>query len=639
MTIKDTDHLFLNFALSKTGDAIFLITYGTNFIYVNDAACRMTGYSRDELLSMRVSDVSPFFSLDRFRVIWGGIKKNKVVTFESIYRSKDRSEFPVEVTSNYFEYKGEEYNCAIVRDITSRKESEQKLRESEEKLRAIINNSNMAIYIKDLDSRYILANKWYKFHLGLDEKDILGRTSHDIFPQNIADAFRADDLEVIENKSHLEFENHLLIGNETRTYHSLKFPLLDNSGKPYAVCGMSADITERKKMEEAKDKLQAQLLHSQKMEAIGILAGGIAHDFNNILTAIRNFSYIGMKKYHDPGMPANELFDNIRKASHRASTLARQLLTFSHREPTNLKLLDMNMLIKDLLVMLTQIIGEDISIKTVLDTELWRVMGDSGKMEQLLMNLFVNSRDAMPKGGTITVMSENITIDNDSSCGQPPLCPGRFIRLTVNDTGTGIKKEHMQHIFEPFYTTKKNETSSGLGLSVVYGILEDHKGSVNVVSEEGKGASFMVYLPAVSTELHKKDDVTAFAENYMGRGERILLVEDDAQVRESTRMFLTDEGYVVLDVENAMEALNVFNKNKGGFSLVISDYILPGKNGLQLIEELRRLNPHLKTILISGYMNRQENLEEIEQSGIRFLRKPFDVEEILCVIREVLRDV
>ncbi len=370
------------------------------------------------------------------------------------------------------------------------------------------------------------------------------------------------------------------------------------------------------------------------MEAIGRLAGGIAHDFGNILTAIRNFSSLGIKGTRESDPYACNIFDHINTASFRAMNLTRQLLTFSRKDFTRIVNIDLNRIINNLFAMLSHIIGEDITIVTDYTPGLWTIQGDSGKLEQIITNLVVNSRDAMPAGGTILIRTENIVIDNGMEI--PYSRPGQFVRLTVEDTGIGISKQNINHIFEPFFTTKKNGCGSGLGLSVVYAIINDHKGWINVASEEGVKTTFEVYLPAVDVSSESCTEKKSILEDRTNKGERILLVEDDSIVRLSTRMALVKEGYEVLEAESSAAAIRIFQEENGRFHLVISDLVLPGQNGLQLIKELLKLNPGLKAILNSGYIDKPIDRSEIEKSGILFLNKPYEIEDVLDAIRELM---
>lgn len=652
-----------HFMLNSSMDGIVALDANNNIGVVSRGAEKMFGYRAEELIGQPLRILIPKDRMEETRNILKEVREKGFVNNHITQRKrKDGSVVDVDLTVTFL---GEFGFMGIFRDITARLKAEEDLRKAHDELevnvanrtselvkanealresgalyRCLVETIPYGVQENDLSGMITYSSPGHARILGYEEDELIGKAIWDFHgTEEKREELRQYLKKLVKEQPS---PTHYFSTNMTKDGRLIDFQIdwnykRDKSGNLTGFISVITDITERKQAETAKEKLQAQLHHSQKMEAIGRLAGGISHDFNNILSAIRNFSSLGMKRFKESTPPAHDIFAHIRIASYRATNLIRQLLTFSNKEQTRLGSLDMNKLINDLLQMLTRIIGEDVSIKEDLDAELWRIMGDSGKMEQVIMNLSVNARDAMPQDGTITIKTENVTIDKECCTEIPHVRPGRFIRLTVKDTGKGISKERLAHIFEPFFTTKKN--SSGLGLSVVYGIIEDHKGWINVLSEEGQGATFEVYLPAVDVESEKGNEDTVKVKDLRSSGERILLVEDDAHVRESTIMFLNDEGYVVLDAETAKEALDIFKEEEGRFHVVISDFILPGKNGLQLIEELRSLKPHLKAILFSGYMDRQVDLSKVEEAGISFLRKPFDIECLLRAIKEVMRPV
>lgn len=411
----------------------------------------------------------------------------------------------------------------------------------------------------------------------------------------------------------------------------------DDTGNLTGFISVITDITGRKKAELAKERIQLQLLHSQKMEAIGRLAGGISHDFGNILTAIKNFSSLGIKKAGDSNPAVRDIFEHIKTASFRAINLTKQLTTFSQKEFTQVVNASMNKVINDLLLMLKHLIGENVIISTELDHGLRMIRGDVGKLEQLITNLVINARDAMPNGGVITIQTRNMIID-DGSCKKIPYArAGKFIHLLVKDTGIGIAEENLYHIFEPFFTTKKGGSGAGLGLSVVYGIIKDHQGWINVSSKAGHGTTFDIYLPAIEVDIVENANNKINIQELRGSGERILLIEDDAMVRTSTSMSLIGEGYTLFEADSSDSAMDIFHREGGRFHLIMSDLVLPDKDGLTLIQELLLLNPKLKAILNSGYIDKPIDQSKLEKHGIVFFNKPYDMQDILIAIRSLLK--
>ncbi len=394
-------------------------------------------------------------------------------------------------------------------------------------------------------------------------------------------------------------------------------------------------IMDRRKAEEERERMQAQLLQAQKMEAIGTLAGGVAHDFNNLLTAIRGYIDLVMMKVDDTEVPYRYL-TQVRSASARAADLTRQLLLFSRKQPMEFVHLDINSIIVDLLRLLDRLIGEDITIDTELAEDVWMVWADKGSIEQVLMNLAGNARDAMPEGGTLTIRTENVLLEEETVKGILDARPGRFVRLSVEDTGTGMDEETMQHIFEPFFTTKEAGRGTGLGLSVVYGIVRQHGGWINVASETGRGAVFSIYLPASPVKPEEEDTRAVSLKLLRGSGERILLVEDEEGVRGFASEVLRGHGYSVAEAASVKDALDVFEREGGDFHMVVSDVVLPDRSGLHLVDRLLSRKPGLRVLLSSGYTDQKLQWPLIQARNYRFLQKPYTVADLLQAVREVL---
>ena len=382
--------------------------------------------------------------------------------------------------------------------------------------------------------------------------------------------------------------------------------------------------------------LESQLRQAQKMEAIGLLAGGIAHDFNNILTAIQGYTDLALTEIQEDN-PLYQDIKEIQKASMRAANLTRQLLLFSRRQPMEYTLLDLNKVINDLIKMLRRLISEDISLTTDLASDPWTVKGDAGASEQVIMNLVVNARDAMPKGGEITIKTENLYIDEEYCKACRDARPGEFVCLSVRDTGVGIDQSIIDRIFEPFFTTKEVGKATGMGLSVVYGIVKQHEGWVNVESSPGKGSIFRTYLPAVSMEPEEKEKESVSSEEFIGKGERILLVEDEESIRDLTKRVFTKNGYVVFTATNVQEALDIFQKEKGNFDLIFSDIVLPDGRGPELLEEILKLKPKISVLLTSGYSDEKLDWSAMRKGDYHYLQKPYSLSDLLRVVRDALK--
>ncbi len=395
------------------------------------------------------------------------------------------------------------------------------------------------------------------------------------------------------------------------------------------------DLTERKRAQQQREKLQEQLMQSQKMEAVGTLAGGVAHDFNNLLTVIKGHCDIGLRHLDDPQTLESNL-TQIRESANRAANLTRQLLLYSRSEPMDMELLNVNTAVSGMFKMLKRLIGEDVTVRTDLADDLWDVKADPGNIEQVIMNLSVNARDAMPGGGTLIFRTSNKRIDEKYAYDNAYARAGRYVCLEVEDTGSGMNTETRERIFEPFFTTKGSGKGTGLGMSVVYGIVQEHNGWIHIYSAPGEGTSFKIYIPA-SFEKRKPERNTAdILKQGAGGGERILLVEDEQEVLAATRLLLEESGYTVETTESAEEALELFVQRGEDFDLIFTDTILPGKTGLQLIDEVRKISPDVRVLLCSGYTGDRLNRENIQEQKLPFIQKPYDLADLLDTVKKQL---
>lgn len=386
-------------------------------------------------------------------------------------------------------------------------------------------------------------------------------------------------------------------------------------------------------IEEDKKKIQAQLLQSQKMEAIGGLAGSIAHDFNNLLTAIIGYGYLLYDEIAS-GDPKRKMLEEIINAANQAAGLTGQLLAFSRKKPVKLEVFELNSIVTEVEGMVDRLIGEDIEFSSNLEERELNVKADSTQLEQVIMNLIVNARDAMPKGGKLIVKTEKVTISDKKTNNIPYSHAGDFICLSVEDTGIGMSKKTILNIFDPFYTTKK--TGTGLGLSVVYGIVEKLNGWLNVESELGKGTIFRIYLPVSYEEKTKKDKEFVTISDSQGNGESILVVEDERITRDFIGRVLKENGYSVFEAENIEEAREIFEKNKDEIKMIFSDVVLSDGSGLEFAEEIIAKDEKFKILLSSGYIDEKAELSHIAQKKFRFLGKPYDVLKLLKAIKETL---
>ena len=413
---------------------------------------------------------------------------------------------------------------------------------------------------------------------------------------------------------------------EARTVLASGRPILDSEGRKLGAVAAMIDITERKFLEQ-------QFRHSQKMEAVGHLAGGVAHDFNNFLTIITGYGQM-IQRNLDPDSPMRAHVEEILKSGERAAALTRQLLAFSRRQDFSPRMLDLNAVVSSTENMINLLIGKNIELLAALPAGIGIISGDPGQIEQVIMNLAVNARDAMPNGGTITIETGNVELDETYARAHMHVKPGSYVMLAVTDTGCGMSANTQAHIFEPFFTTKEPGKGTGLGLATVYGIVKQHAGNVWVYSELGQGTSFKVYFPRIETGATKAESRRPVASELRG-SETILVVEDEQAVRSLVVRMLRSLGYWVLEASRADEALMVCLRHKGPVHLLLTDVVMPQKSGRDLLDHLRPLRPDIKVLFTSGYTEEALHRRVLERNA-PFLQKPFTEEVLARKVRDVL---
>jgi len=525
-------------------------------------------------------------------------------------------------------------------DITEKKKAEEALWESERRYKMATTAARVGVWDLDIESKRMYIDPILKALLGYDDNEIenqLQAWETLIHPDDLLKVREAIQTYIQGEISHLDIDYRMIHREGQIKWFGVRgTAIIDKTGKPYRMVGTNTDITTQKEMELEQENIRSQLLQAQKMEAIGTLAGGMAHDFNNLLTTIKGYADISLSHLQEDDVLIRNL-KQILKAVNRASALTNQLLLFSRKQLPQPTSLNLNETIKNMLIMLERVIGEDIHIHTDLQLNIWKIWADEGNLEQLIMNLALNSRDAMPHGGMITIKTENIIL-KEKDCGNIPKSrPGQFIHIVFSDNGEGIAPDIQKHIFEPFFTTKEMGKGTGLGLSVVYGIVTQHQGWINVESEIGKGATFDIYLPASFAKPAAELDDSGSQKELKGSGELILLVEDEEGIREFIQGLLEENGYKVLAASNAKEAWQYFNKYKKKINLVFSDVVLPDRSGIEMLDDIVKERPDIGRILTSGYAGDKTNWELIQEKGYRFIKKPFAISELLHAIFRELR--
>jgi len=525
-------------------------------------------------------------------------------------------------------------------DITERKQSEDKERQSHEALRKseefnkrIIENSIDCITILDLDGRLEFMSQGGQKLLDIEDiSTYLNQPWIDLLTCS-DDSYKAA-LEAI-SKAKERGTGHFSVYCPTvkgspKWWDTIITPIMGKDGKVERLLSVSRDITRH-------ESLEAQLRQAQKMEAIGTLTGGIAHDFNNLLTVIIGNAQLAlMKVIKDESL--RKQIEEIKKAGERAASLTRQLLAFSRKQIIKPEVLDLNEEIHETEKMLNRMIGEDIEFLLVLEPELWKIHTDPGQINQVLMNLAVNARDAMPRGGKLTIETANVELDRayfqDRGVENEP---GSYAMLAVSDTGIGMDKETQEHIFDPFFTTKEVDKGAGLGLSTVYGIVKQNNGFICVYSEPGQGTTFKLYLPKLKWDAESgKKEQTPVVE--LAGSEIVLIVEDDDGLRKFAQEVLLLHGYRVLDAENGEDALRVSQAHEGQIDLLLTDVVMPKMGGKELAERLQSLYPQMKVIYMSGYTDNTITHHGVLEPGLNFIEKPFSLESLAKKVRQVLDD-
>ncbi|HVM50588.1 MAG TPA: PAS domain S-box protein [Candidatus Acidoferrum sp.] len=611
-------------------DAIFVEDFAGTVLDVNPAGCQLHGTTRENLVGKGVCDLVPPESREAVRREFQLLAEGKVQQIEGASWTHDGRSVAVEVRANRINYAGQPAVLLHVRDMTDRKLAEAALRSSEMLFHSVWENSADGMLLTDEQGAIVAANQAFCTMVGLPREQLEGKPFTVVYTQTVPGEEMLEQYrrrfreQATENQVERRITLHngkVLTFEESSSFVALR-------GHPSLLLGLYRDITEQRRLEE-------QLRQSQKMEAIGQLAGGVAHDFNNILTVIQGHASLlsASKALTEAGARSAQ---QIGQAAERAAALTRQLLAFGRRQMMQPRRLDMNEVVSNMTKMLGRLLGEDIALQLNYSPRPAFVHADAGMMEQVLLNLAVNSRDAMPKGGLLAIRISTAELTAGPGTAHPEGQSGRFVCLSVTDTGCGIPPENLRRIFEPFFTTKEVGKGTGLGLATVYGILKQHHGWIEVASEPGKGATFKVFLPRSA---ESAEAVAESSGEQVARGgkETILVVEDEAPVRELVCGLLTRYGYQVLPAESGRQALQIWRKSRHKIDLLLTDLVMPDRiNGRELAEKLRAERPGLKVIFTSGYSADVVGKDFAGRSGQHYLQKPYHPHKLALAVRDCL---
>jgi two-component system, cell cycle sensor histidine kinase and response regulator CckA len=614
----------------NAADLIAVVDMEGNRIYNSLSYEKVLGYCAEELRAF--SSFQQIHPEDHERVKEAAEEARRTGVgrpLEYRIRHKDGTWRVLESTASVIrDSKGEPEKLVIVnREVTERKRAAEALRRSESSFRTIVEDAPYGIFRATLTGRFLMVNPALEKMLGYESRgELLNASLAENIYRYPAEYQKANALFLQgQNLQGVEVEWKRRDAALIRVRWSGR-PVKDESGAVAYIEVFAEDITEQRALER-------QLRMAQKMEAVGRLSGGIAHDFNNLLGVIIGYTQV-VKRNLGSKHPSYEHTQEIERAGQRAVSLTRQLLAYSRQQVLEPAILNLNTLVSDMEKMLSRLIGEDIALSLSLDPVLSQVKADRGQIEQVLMNLAVNARDAMPDGGELTIQTANDELDLVYTREHPGSKPGRYVMLSVTDTGTGMDPETLAQIFEPFFTTKERDKGTGLGLATVYGVVKQSDGYIAVESQKGKGTSFKVYLPLVMQAAVAPESVPA---PLSVRGwETILLVEDAEALRKLAQMLLRDNGYCVLTAADGSEAIRVAQLSEGPIHLLLTDVVMPGMNGRVLAERLALANPAMKVLYMSGYTDSYIARHGALEPGTHLLHKPFTEETLTRKVREVL---
>jgi PAS domain S-box-containing protein len=518
---------------------------------------------------------------------------------------------------------------------TERQRADRRIREQREELQTILDSVPAYIFYKDADCRYLRVNRALAEMTGIPGEEWVGKRIDEVLP-GLGEGASWRDAEVIRTgEARIDDVEMIEINGEMCWLETDRIATRDPSGRTVGVIGLSIDVTDRRKAEAALVVKEEELRRSQKMEAVGLLAGGIAHDFNNLLTAISGYAELSLSSLPDDD-PVVRNLRGIHEAAGRAASLTHQLLAFGRRQPLQLMASDVSVIAKGTRTLLERLIGEDIELVMDLGQDLPTVCVDPGQIGQVIINLAVNARDAMPEGGKLTIGAERVAFGEAQAASSPHARPGTFAKLTVADTGIGMTDEIMKHIFEPFFTTKGQWCGTGLGLSVVYGIVEQHGGWIDVDSVPGKGSTFSVFVPeGTERPQEQQPREPSVASVGAGEGQQILLVEDEELIRRLAATALRKNGYAVVEAATAEDALRVL-EDDDSFALIFSDVVLPGMNGVKLADAVLARRPESRVLLCSGYADEKSQWRLIRDRKLPFLDKPYTIQHLLEAVHGAL---
>ncbi len=604
----------------------------------NSVAHEQLGYTREEFSTMGLADYEDIESPAELHAHIAQVLRTGKDAFETRHRTKRGELRTVHVTVQLFEQQGRQMLHCIFRDITEQRLAQATVLESERRFREVLSNLPTAAVVLDKDARITYCNEFLLTLTGWTVSEVLGREWFDMFvPPEVRESVREVFQRALRNDNlPIHYENEISTRDGARRLIAwTNTALYDEQGRIISTASIGEDITNRRKAELERAHLQKQLIQSQRLEAIGTLSSGIAHDFNNILNIILGNANLLAAQPQDAERQQHRI-QSLTTAAERGAELVKQLLTFARKTAVDRQSMDVNGLLQELVKLMSETFPKSITLTLNLEPQLPRIDADPNQVHQVLLNMCVNARDAMPDGGTLTlataiVRGETLTQRFSQAT------PASYVRVTIRDTGSGIREEHLREIFNPFFTTKDIGKGTGLGLAVAYGIVENHAGFIDVTSTPGVGTEFTVYLPAAQqVEAAAAEPVGTYLNHVPGGTETILFVDDEPLAREMAVEHLQNKGYTVLTAGDGEEALAVFRANRERIGLVLSDYGLPKLDGEEVLRRIRAMDPTVPFLLMSGFVE-PEKVKDLERQGVDgIVQKPFAATRLLMQIRDVL---
>jgi len=639
--LRDARGMMLEFLRQSEANSLFLFAHnplpmwvfekrGLQILQVNDAAVRRYGYDRLEFLQMHACDLHPADEVSRLRKALHSDPPAGPRAGQWHHRLKDGSVIDVEMFLDHMEYSGAAAALAVALDITERKHAE----EERQKFFTLVENSRDFIAVADLGGYLEYLNPAGRAMLGIASAEaVKGTRTVDYVAPDDLPLFRETISVAVRTKGDWQGElrfRHQQTG-QALSLDFLGFQVKDpQTDEPRFLATVSRDISERRVLEQ-------QLRHAQKFEAIGQLAGGIAHDFNNVIGAILGWAELGEEQAVSRDADLSVYFKKIHSQCDRVTALIHQLLAFARRQILEPRNFSLNQTVQEVINLLEGVIGKDIELKTVLQEDLTVIRADPTQIEQVLMNLCVNARDAMPMGGRLSIETHNAEFSTEEPRRNAMLLSGRYAEIRVSDTGIGMDAKVRERIFEPFFTTKGTGRGTGLGLATVYGIVKQHGGFIQVESEPGRGSTFHIFLP-VNESPTTPEFRKPIIEDLPVRGgkETILIAEDHEGIREMARAALESQGYNILIARDGEEAVDIFSAHRDSISLVLLDVIMPRRSGPEVYSAIAALKPRVSVVFATGYGNETAALAEMVARGISVLRKPYSPGALCREVREAL---